>query len=90
MQQDFEDRTARLNANKKACNASAVFTGEQFVKQHYIESTMTNRGHFTNKCQYCNAIRYPQEKETICYQKGKAQLQPVPQPTPILKRLLER
>ena len=68
-QREFEERNERQPANKKACNASQIFNGEQMVKEHYIGSRTTSRGGYTNKCQFCHAIRFPQEKETICCQK---------------------
>ena len=88
-QQEFEDRESRRRGNKKACKISAIFSGNQLVKEHYIGSTKTNRGTYTNKCQDCNAIRYPRENESICCQKGKVKLPRMPEPPPILKALLE-
>ena len=89
MQREFDERTGRQTANMKACHAEKIFSGDQLVPEHYVGSTKTTRGAYQNRCQYCNAIRFPMEKETICCQKGKVTLPAVPQPTPILKRLLE-
>ena len=89
MQRNFEDRTARLKGNKKACNASAIFCGDQIVKEHYIGSFTTNRGGYTNKCQHCNGLRFAGERDSICCQCGKVRLDKLPEPTPILKQLLE-
>ena len=36
-----------------------------------------------------NAIRFPKEKDAICCQKGKVMLPAMPEPSPILKSLLE-
>ena len=58
MQRNFEQRTVRLKANKKACNASAIFCGDQIVKEHYIGSFTTNRGGDANRCQHCDALRF--------------------------------
>ena len=64
-------------------------SGEEIVKEHYIGALKTTRGAFLNKCQFCNAVRWQNENETICCQKGKVALAPIPGPIPILKRLLE-
>ena len=89
MQQNFEERTAGLKASKKACKALEILRGDEIVQEHYIGSFVTNRGGFTNICQWCDALRFPGERESICCQKGKVRLPPVPEPTPILKNLLE-
>ena len=89
MQREYEQRNERTPANQKACHASDVLRGDQIVKEHYIGSRTTMRGTYANKCQYCNAIRFPKEKGTICYQKGKVMLPAMPEPSPILISLLE-
>ena len=73
----------------KGCNASAIFRGDQNVKEHYDRPFKTNRGGDANRCQHCNALRFPGERDSLCCQKGKVRLDKVPEPTPILKQLLE-
>ena len=52
MQREFEERAARVKANKKGCNASKILRGDQIVKEPYIGSLETNRGGDTNRCQW--------------------------------------
>ena len=88
MQGEFEERGNRLNANKKACNASAILCGNQLVQEHYIGSFYNRRGRETNRCQDCNALRFPGERYALYCQKGKVTLNKIPEPTPLLKSLL--
>ena len=89
MQREFDESTETQRASLKTCHASQFFKGKQLIKEHYIGSRQMIRGTYPNRCQHCNDIRYPKEKETLCCKKGKVVLPAVPEPSQILKRLLE-
>ena len=87
MQRELEERHENRRASKKGCSASKIFKGEEIVEEHYIGAFQTPTGSYENLCEYCKAIRFPNEKLHCCHN-GKVCLPPVPEPTPILKQLL--
>ena len=89
VQANYEERENQQRGNRKACHAKDVLNGSQKVKEVSIGSWRYPNGTPTNMCNYCRGLRWPNEIETICCQCGKVELQPFPEPPPILKALLE-
>ena len=84
IQRNFEARAAREVSSKEACNSKAVLKRRPDGKRALLRIIKTARGGYTNKCPDCNAIRYPNEKHSVCCQNAKVRLQSVPPPPPIL------
>ena len=89
VQRGLELRSDNRRANKKACKAFEILRGDIITMEQTVGSFKTCTGAYENLCEFCKAMRFPKERENICCQKGKVSLPQVPEPTPILKRLLE-
>ena len=89
VQNALEVRNDNRRATQTACKATEILSGEQLITEQNVGSFTTPTGAYENLCEHCKAIRFPKERENICCQHGKVSLPKVPEPTPILKALLE-
>lgn len=89
VQNALEARNDNRRATQIACKATEILNGEQLITEQNVGSFTTPTGAYENLCEHCKALRFPKERENICCQHGKVFLPKVPEPTPILKELLE-
>ena len=78
---------ATARRQQVSANTHPSFRALSYQPHNFLN--MTDVGGLNVECTHCGALKFEGETESLCCMKGIVQLEPFPQPQPILQHLYE-